>query len=191
MQLFKKYVFFFSLISNPNFLPALKKKFFKKLQAAYSNLSDPLSRAKYDNSLNVLDLDFDMASESSPPPSSTRSDFSDDDDDDGDIETPAPPPTPGPESFEAKYFNQNNNNDDDNGQEWHTKAWLEDAIRESIRKIIEYNKRMGVLAAAAATAVGEEEEKGEEENCPIEWDELRGKMWREMRYQEMLRRDLK
>lgn len=38
---------------------------------------------------------------------------------------------------------------------------------------------MGVLA----------QEKGDG-NYPIEWDELRGELYREMRYQEGLRRDL-
>lgn len=59
-------------------------------------------------------------------------------------------------------------------------AWLEDAIRESVRKVKKYNERMGLLARETAG----------DENYPIEWDELRGMLYREMRYQEGLRSDL-
>lgn len=64
--------------------------------------------------------------------------------------------------------------------EWHTAFWLEDAIRESVGKVIEYNKRMGLLASLVR----------DDENYPVEWDELQGKLYREMRYQEGLRKDL-
>lgn len=64
--------------------------------------------------------------------------------------------------------------------EWHTAAWLEYAIRESVGKVIEYNERMGLLASLM----------GADENYPVEWDELRAKLYREMRYQEGLRKNL-
>lgn len=70
--------------------------------------------------------------------------------------------------------------EDENGMEWHTAAWLEDAIRESVGKVIEYNKRMGLLASLVR----------DDENYPVEWDELQGKLYREMRYQKGLRKDL-
>ena len=64
--------------------------------------------------------------------------------------------------------------------EWHTASWLEDAIRESVGKVIEYNERMGLLASLM----------GDDKNYPVEWDDLRGKLYREMRYQEDMRKDL-
>lgn len=70
--------------------------------------------------------------------------------------------------------------EDENVMEWHTAAWFEDAIRESVGKVIEYNERMGLLASLV----------GDDENYPVEWDELQGKLYREMRYQEGLRKDL-
>lgn len=63
---------------------------------------------------------------------------------------------------------------------WHAAAWCEDVIRESVSKVIEYNERMGLLASLV----------GVDENYPVEWDELQGKLYREMRYQEGLRKDL-
>lgn len=124
-------------------------------------------------------LKFSSGMETQAPESPWK-DFPDDDDDDesssDDIETPAPPTPTGPE-FEAEYSYPGGDGGE-NGQGWRTTAWLEDAIRESIRKITEYNERMGLLAAAW------------EENYPVEWDELRGELYREMRYQEGLRRYL-
>lgn len=70
--------------------------------------------------------------------------------------------------------------EDENGMKWHAAAWCEDAIRESVSKLIEYNERMGLLASLV----------GVDENYPVEWDELQGKLYREMRYQEGLRKDL-
>lgn len=70
--------------------------------------------------------------------------------------------------------------DEDDGMPWRTTAWLEDAIRESIGKVEKYNESMGLLA----------QQKQGDGNCPIEWDELRGNLYREMRYQKGLRSDL-
>ncbi len=97
------------------------------------------------------------------------------------------PPTPQSEP-ESEYSDSEDDDYDDNirqpdededGLPWRTTAWLEDAIRESVGKVKKYNERMGLLAR----------EKGDG-NYPIEWDELRGDLYREMRYQEGLKRNL-
>lgn len=125
-------------------------------------------------------------------PESPRADFSDDEfssDPASPWSETSAPPTPRPEP-EAEYSDSEDDGDDndDNIQQpdededelpWRTTCWLEDAIRESVGKVKKYNERMGLLA----------QEKGDE-NYPIEWDELRGSLYREMRYQEGLRSDL-
>ena len=130
-----------------------------------------------------------------PPP---QEDFYDDEFSSDGSETSAPP-TPRPEPPEAEYYSdseEEEEDDDDDDDEnniqqpdededrmpWRTKAWLEDAIRQSVGKVEKYNESMGLLAR--------EMPKGEYGNYPIEWDELRGNLYREMRYQEGLRSDL-
>lgn len=133
-------------------------------------------------------------------PESPRADFSDDEfssDPASPWSETSAPPTPRPESEAGYSASEDDDDDDDDGDSddnvdniqqpdededelpWRTTSWLEDAIRESVGKVEKYNERMGLLA----------QEKGDE-NYPIEWDELRGNFYREMRYQEGLRSDL-
>lgn len=200
---FQKVLLFLTPLSppqpSPEILFCLKYlTLFLQLQAAYSILSDPFSRANYDNNLDVLNSNMKTQAPESPldsdmethAPESPQQDFSDDE-----LSSAAPslrsetsvPPTPRPE-FEEEYFdleddddnNRELDEDDDNGLEWRTIAWLQNAILESGCKINEYNKKMGILAALV--------EDGKD--YPIEWDELRGNLYREMRYEEGLKRDL-
>lgn len=62
--------------------------------------------------------------------------------------------------------------EDEDGLPWRTTAWLENAIRESVGKVKKYNERMSLLTR--------EKRDG---NYPVKWDELRGDLYREKRFE--------
>lgn len=151
-------------------------------------LSDPFSRAEYDENLEVQASVSDLNTQA---PESPRQDFSG-----GERSAPDSPRSDSSDvkSSGATYprsgattvdYDGSDDDDDDYRQQadkddtemgWRTEAWLDEAIRESVLKAGDFIKELKVLA--------------EEDYNNHEWVELKVKLNGEMRFLDGLRKDL-